>query len=70
MEKIIGRLQTPQDSNGERKDIHPITDADAVLIDENSTLTDYIEKNGLGIQMQEEQPTSACFWIKPLSTES
>jgi len=70
MEKIIGRLQTPQDSNGERKDIHPITDADAVLIDDNSTLTDYIEKNGLGIQMQEEQPTSACFWIKPLSTES
>ena len=70
MEKIIGRLQTPQDSNGERKDIHLITDADAVLIDDNSTLTDYIEKNGLGIQMQEEQPTSACFWIKPLSTES
>lgn len=42
--KSIARLQTPADVDGNRVDIHLVTDADAVIYDETDTVKSKIEK--------------------------
>ena len=62
-EKIIGRLQTPADENGERKDIHLITTTDEVITPDGSTLTEKMTQTG--IQVSDTKPSFACTWFKP-----
>lgn len=67
--KISMRLQTPPDENGHRKDIHPITTSDEVIINpgspESVTLTDKLDQIS-SIQIQPTQPTFPCIWAKPV----
>lgn len=70
--KIAMRLQTPADEDGVRKDIHPITTANEVIVDPESdnpiTLAEKLRQtsNGGTIVVQEEQPSYACIWAKPI----
>lgn len=69
-EKISMRLQTPPDENGERKDIHPITTTDEVIVNVSGkdpiTLSDKLDQVST-IQIQESQPTFPCIWAKPVN---
>ena len=67
-DRIIGRLQTPVDSNGVRYDVHPITDAKAVIYDDDNTLYDKIQR--LEPTLSEEKPSTPGFWFQPLYTET
>lgn len=68
-EKISMRLQTPPDRDGNRKDIHPITTTDEVIVNpdspESMTLSDKLNQV-TGVQIQEEQPSFPCIWAKPV----
>lgn len=68
--KIISRLQTPADADGKRTDIHLITDSDAVIVDDNTTLTERLNQIGTGVVVSETQPTYQCLWAQVLSVES
>ena len=65
-EKISGRLQTPADSNGIRRDIHLITTTDEVISEDGKTLTEKIRE--ASIQISTEKPAFACSWFKPKTT--
>lgn len=74
METIIARLQTPADDNGVRKDIHLITDADAITVQDPDTgrvlsLTEKLEDIGTGIITSSEQPDKPCTWFQLKSTD-
>ena len=60
--KSIARLQTPADVDGNRVDIHLVTDADAVIYDETDTVKSKIEKMGNGVVLAETKPEYACLW--------
>lgn len=66
-ERIIGRLQTPVDSEGKRYDIHPITDASAVIWGEDSTLRDIIDN--LIPRLTRARPATPGWWLYPISSE-
>ena len=57
-EKISMRLQTPPDETGNRKDIHPITTSDEVIVNPDSTksvtLSEKLNQIS-GIQIQKAQ---------------
>ena len=74
--RIIARLQTPADNAGVPTDIHPITHADAVIVNDTTTLTDRlkdIEENGVGggtkFELSEQKPEHSCVWAQILKTE-
>lgn len=73
METIIGRLQTPADEDGLRRDIHLLTDGDAVTINtsdgRNITLNDRLDEIGGGTVISREQPQRACIWYQVKSTD-
>lgn len=64
--KVATKLQTPENSEGERTDMYPITSSDEVLMagDENTNLT---EKLNNMIVVQAAQPDHACLWLRPMS---
>ena len=64
-EKISGRLQTPVDDNGKRKDIHLITTTDEVITADGEVLTDKLEQTK--VQITANQPDFSCIWFKPKS---
>ena len=68
-EKISMRLQTPEDENGNRKDIHPITTSDEVIVNPDSvesvTLSEKLNQIS-GIQIQKNKPDFPCIWAKPV----
>lgn len=68
-EKISMRLQTPPDENGNRKDIHPVTTTDEVIVNPDSTksvtLSEKLNQIS-GIQIQKNQPNFPCIWAKPV----
>lgn len=66
-EKISMRFQTPADSQGRRKDIHPYTTTDEVIVDAASqtpsTLTDKL--SGLmSFKISATKPDKPCLWGK------
>jgi hypothetical protein len=67
-ERIIGRLQTPVDSEGKRYDIHPITDASALIWGEDSTLRDVME-NTIP-RLSRARPSTPGWWLYPISKEA
>ena len=70
MASIIGKLQTPADDSGVRKDIHVITEANAVIVDDDTTLTDWISDHAnAGVTVSTKQPNQAGIWIQPDSEE-
>ena len=68
--KISMRMQTPADRDGVRKDIHPITTTDEVIVDAQSenpiTLTKKIQdmeastQNYASVVVQDEKPDFPC----------
>ena len=74
--KISMRMQTPADRDGVRKDIHPITTTDEVIVDSQSenpiTLTKKIQdmeastQNYASVVVQDEKPDFPCLWAKPI----
>ena len=68
-QKISMRLQTPPDENGTRKDIHPVTTTDEVIVNPDSqksiTLSEKLNQIS-GIQIQKNQPSFPCIWAKPV----
>ena len=74
--KISMRMQTPADKDGIRKDIHPITTTDEVIVNAESdnpiTLTEKLNEIGTGnknvasVVIQDEQPDFPCLWAKPI----
>ena len=74
METIIGRLQTPANEDGIRKDIHLMTDGDAVTINtsdgRNITLNDRLDELGGGTVISRDQPNRSCIWYQIKSTEA
>lgn len=65
-EAYTARLQTPADENGNRMDIHLVTDADSVIVDENTTLKEKLGQ--MGIIMSKEQPKFPCLWARVISS--
>lgn len=67
--KMSMRIQTPPDENGDRKDIHPITTTDEVIVNPDSenpvTLTEKLNQVS-AIQIQRTQPDFPCIWAKPV----
>ena len=64
------RLQTPADSNGNRKDINLFTTSNEVIMDPSvgggsATLTDKVNQLA-NIQIQSNQPSFPCIWAKPI----
>lgn len=68
--KISMRLQTPPDETGNRKDIHPITTSDEVIVDPDTknsiSLTEKLNRIST-IHIQETKPNFPCIWAKPIS---
>lgn len=67
METIVARLQTPADDNGVRKDIHLLTDSDAVMVgnsEHSTTLTEVLTEMGSGIVISRYRPSKACTWFE------
>lgn len=67
MDTITARLQTPADDYGVRKDIHLITDADAVVVKDGSvtkSLTEVLASVGGKINISTDKPASACIWYE------
>lgn len=76
VKRMIARLQTPADNTGSRTDIHLITHADAVIVDDMNTLSDKLkqyEEGGIGggtkFELSEQKPTSSCVWAQILKTD-
>lgn len=67
MSAIIGKLQTPADDNGVRKDIHLITEATAVIIDSDTTLADWCQDHTTGpVVISTSKPSQPGIWIEPV----
>lgn len=67
-EKIHGRLQTPKDENGKRKDIFLMTGAEDVVVkdDESGELLMLDEKLQQVVpQVTDTKPNFACLWARP-----
>lgn len=66
-DKVSMLLQTPADGVGRRKDIHPITTADEVIVDPGSanpiTLTERL-KSLSDIRVQRDKPDSPGLWAR------
>lgn len=72
MEAIIARLQTPADNDGIRKDIHLMTDGEAVTVKSGNrtiTLQDRLDEIGGGPVVSEDQPARECMWFQVKSEE-
>lgn len=68
-EKIRGRLQTPEDSEGNRKDIHLITTSDEVLVpdsdsNEHKILTDVLNDIHTNIVIGTTKPNYSTLWFR------
>lgn len=69
-DKIKGRLLTPENSKGERKDIHLITTSDEVLVPNSSgemeILSDVLDelKKSSDIEVGSVKPTHSALWFK------
>lgn len=61
---VGGRLQTPPDADGNRKEIHIITDAEAVIYNEEQTVADKLKEIGNGVVIGSEEPDHSCLWIE------
>lgn len=78
MKTIIGRIQTPEDVNGERMNVDVITNTDAVTMpDGKKTLTKRLEElatssssAGIIISDEENIPDGPCLWGKILKVEN
>lgn len=82
-EYIVGRLQTPADKNGKRKDIHLLTSADCIIIppknnadadtdpdeDEKNKLTLDEKIKQLTIQVNTGKPEYQCMWARLIRAE-
>lgn len=67
METIIGRLQTPADEDGIRKDVHLMTDGDAVTVSADGrtiTLQERLDEIGSGAVISPDKPDRACLWYE------
>lgn len=69
---ITARLQTPEDSDGNRTDVNLITTAEAVIVngdseEEATTLDEYLQNMGSSIVISNNQPAAACIWAKPVN---
>ena len=66
-EKISMRFQTPADAQGKRKDIHPYTTTDEVIVDAAgatpSTLTSKLS-DMLTLKISPTKPDKPCLWGK------
>lgn len=74
-EKITARLQTPEDANGVRKDVHLITTAEEVIVHPGSeqaeALESYLGKISSGddpVIIADNQPTvnRPTMWFQPI----
>lgn len=63
---VGGRLQTPPDKDGNRKDIHFTTNAEAVVYNDEQTVADKLREIGNGVAIQKEVPDHSCLWIEPV----
>lgn len=78
METIIGRIRTPEDVNGTRKNVDVITSSDAVMISGSTkTLTKRLEElatssgsAGIIISDESDVPDGPCLWGKIVKTEN
>lgn len=71
--KITARLQTPEDAEGNRTDIHLITTADEVIVNPDteysetlSTALKNIESNTIIISDNVPEVNKTALWIKPV----
>jgi hypothetical protein len=65
---IIGNLHTPVDeTTGERKVIHPITESDAVICNNGETLTDVLQKGKITIG--DTKPENPGLWFNVTSSD-
>lgn len=61
------KIHSPEDENGNRKDMFPVTGSDQVIMaDGETTLTDKLD--GM-IEMTTIQPDHPCLWLNPMETE-
>ena len=66
------RLQTPEDANGRRRDVHLETISNAVVVidekgvssDLTSVINDYIP-----VQISEAKPKASCLWIRNYNSD-
>lgn len=71
-QSITARLQTPEDSDGNRTDVNLITRAEAVIVNADSEedampLDEYLDNIGSSIVISKTQPEQACIWAKPIT---
>lgn len=64
---VVGRLQTPSDENGVRKDIHILTGIEAVVVDNTKTLKDKLPE--LEVQISNVEPSFPSIWAEVKSVE-
>ena len=64
VEAIKVRMQTPPDANGNRKDMYPITDASAVIYN-NQTVKERLDRSNFVISTT--KPDYACMWLDPMA---
>ena len=60
-DKISGRLQTPKDAYGNRKDIHLVTTTDEVIAPDGKSMTEHMKEGS--IQVGSTKPTFPCMWF-------
>lgn len=76
-EIIISRMKTPEDKNGNRKLVDPLTSSDAVIISNSKKtltkrleeITDLSSRGGIIIADEENKPDGPCIWGKILSVK-
>jgi hypothetical protein len=66
---IIGEMQTPPNDDGVRLQFHPITESDAVVMKDGSTLTEAMNKETSSFTVSEEKPTGRGLWFKVQSVQ-
>lgn len=70
---ITVRMQTPVNEKGEREDINFITDASAIMMNDNTSLENYVTEinnyitENPSIVVSKTQPAYACLWGEELT---
>lgn len=67
--KVQIRLKTPEDEDGNRKDMFPVTSTDEVIIPDDPDGQTLTEKLDGMIELTTIQPTHPCLWLNPMETE-
>lgn len=65
-EKVACRLQTPADESGVRKDLHPITSVEEVILNDEQTLSDKLNELDDNVKISSTKPDHKCIWLKPI----